>query len=106
MKNNDDLDVRESIKIISDKIEQSEKFAEMLLNTLEKSKTADVAIRKIIVNLIKKDSETKEELENIIMCYNKKEAKNFLKLISGKIFFGMWTIATIVITAWLTSKFK
>jgi hypothetical protein len=101
----DNFDPKASIKVISDKLEQPEKFAEILSNTLEKSKTADVAIRKIIIDLLKKDAEIKEELEKVIGSYNKKETVNLWKSIGAKIFFGIWTLFTIafsiLISFWL-----
>lgn len=101
---NEEFNPEEEVKKVRATLDSPDKFAQILKQTLEKSKDADKAIKKIIIELLKEDKGCKKEIESIVNEFDRKEYNKFWKNTGSKIFFGIWTFLIIFATA-VVNKF-
>jgi hypothetical protein len=94
----DEFDPQVEIKKLTDKLEQTDKIAEMIIKAMAKSKDVDKAIKKIIIDLLKDDKNCRKEIEDIVKTFDRKEYKQFWKNTAGKIASGVWTLIVIIVT--------
>lgn len=95
----DEFDPQVEIKKLTEKLEQTDKIAEMIIKAMTKSKDVDKTIKRIIIDLLKDDKNCRNEVENIVKTFDRKEYKQFWKNTAGKIAFGIWTFIVIIATA-------
>ncbi len=75
----DDFDPKKSYKELEERFNQSDKFAQSLINSLKKSKEADDEIKRIIRKLIKEDTQCKSDIEDISKKIYKEKSLAFQK---------------------------
>ena len=94
----DEFDPQVEIKKLTDKLEQTDKIAEMIIKAMAKSKDVDKAIKKIIIDLLKDDKNCRKEIEDIVKTFDRKEYKQFWKNTAGIIASCVWTLIVIIVT--------
>ncbi len=103
---NDNFDSKQAIDGINNTLNSSDKFAVLLERTLDESKIADKAIKKIVIDLLKDDKSCRQEIQKIIKECDRDEYKIFWKNTGRSIGMGVWTLIVIFVTAIISKIFK
>ena len=80
-KSTDDYDPLETIKTLSDNLNQPDKFAEIFCSAAKKQKIIDDCLKGIVKNLLESDTETRNHITSIIAEHNKEDFTLWIKKI-------------------------
>jgi hypothetical protein len=102
----DDYDPKQSIQELSNNLMQPDKFADIFCYAAKTQKKIDDVIKENFQETLRKDNDTINAVKRIIQDCNKEDLMSLLKKIGFGIGFGVWTILTIILTAWATRFFS
>jgi hypothetical protein len=90
-------------------LEQKLSNPEQLALTLEAassdSKKLDKLFSKLFCNMMRNDDDVKASMQEKMNVLDRDAVRAVVKKFGGKIGFAIWTVAIIVITAWVEHKF-
>ena len=96
-------ELTERIGQLEKKLTDSKEFADIFKRHVEESKTFDAALTCLITDGLKNNTELKDQFTKLIDTIDKNAIRKVLKGWLGKILFAVWTIAMIILTAWIRS---
>jgi ferritin len=91
----EDFNPDQTIKRIDRTLNQPDKFAELFCNAAKTQRIIDAALKEIVSELIKKDSDTKEHLKSLVREVEKEDFRAFLR----KVGFAGWTLLVAAFSA-------
>ena len=95
-------DISSDLAKLSSDLRQPDKFAQIFCEAAKTQKSIDCALKDVIVELLAKNSEAQQAITAIVESVD----RNYTRVLSGKVAWGIWTITIIAIESILHSYFK
>jgi len=86
-------DIVEDVAKLTSDIRQPDKFASIFCEAAKTQKSIDHVLRDAIVDILAKNSEAQQAITLIV----EKVDRDYTRVLSGKIAWGIWTITLIVV---------
>jgi hypothetical protein len=94
--------VMEDVAKLTNTITQPDKFAQIFCEAAKTQKNIDHVLKDIIVELLGRNSEAQQAIASVV----EKVDRDYTRVLSGKLGFGIWAIILIIVETVLHSYFK